>query len=148
MNTELLTKARYFTVGLILSLGYSIIANGFLTKLIASADYAAQGFPFVIASDPYIATLIIILSMAMGVASAMIIPNYTSYCYLKFNEYIQRLLNQMPEKNYKQKKHMLKDLSEDFWSFIRSKSKTKEKKTDVKPDRNSDGGADPWNNKE
>ena len=102
MNTDLLNKIRHFTFGLILALGYSVIANGFLTKLIANADYEAQGFPFVIASDLYIAANIITLSIAMGVASAMIIPGYTAYKYHKFNEYIQRLLDQIPEKERKQ----------------------------------------------
>lgn len=144
MNPELLTKARYFTFGLILSLGYSIIANGFLTKLIASADYAAQGFPFVIASDPYIATLIIILSMAMGVASAIVIPSYTSYYYLKFNEYIQRLLDQMPEKQSRTKR------PKNVKKYKKGKPNLDEQ-SQAKSDRISDGsesdrGAEPWNN--
>ena len=80
------------------TIGYGTLAHTFFNKLIASKDFEVMGFPFTLASDPFTRMIIVNIGTAIATGSSIIIPAGLAWCGIHYNEYLQRLLNRMPQK--------------------------------------------------
>jgi|GEM_PF-6267323 len=129
-----------------ITIGYGTLAHTFFTQLIASADFEAMGFPFTLASHPYSKIAIANIATAMSVGSSIILPAQLAKSGIRYNYYLQRRLNQTPEKQRKQRKPRERIMPwTNVISLFTPKSKSKKKNPGVKSDRKSDETPDHWN---